>query len=154
MIQRIQTLYLILSELLVAALFFSPLAEIAGKDGTIFRFNIRGIYPEGVENAAMIYGSLPVFLLSILILVFLFSVIVQFKNRVRQMRLATISIFLLLGLFGLIIFYTIKSAQVIDGTYSMSLFTAFPIVSAILVYLAIRAIAKDEVLVRSIDRIR
>ncbi len=154
MIQRIQTLYLLISELLVAILFFVPLAEIAGKEGSIFRFNLKGIYPEGVENPEIIYGSWPVMLMSILTLFLLFFVITQFKNRIRQMRLATVSIFLLIGLFGLIFFYAWKSAQIIDGAYSLTLYSAFPIIAAILVYLAIRAIGRDEFLVRSIDRIR
>lgn len=154
MIQRIQTLYLLIAEFLVAALFFFPYAEIAGKDGLIYRFDSKGIFIEGVANVESIYESLPVLILCTLVLLLLLVTIFQYKNRVRQMRLSTVNIFLLIGLSGLIFYYTWESSKIIGGTFSLTLFTAFPIVSAILVYLAIRGIAKDEALVRSIDRIR
>jgi hypothetical protein len=154
MIQRIQTLYLLIAAVLVAMLFFFPFAEIAGSDGTIYAFDAKGIYNQGVPNAEKIYGSLPINLLSGFTLGLLLIIIFQFKNRVRQMRLSTLSIFILVGLSGIIFYYTWKSASIIGGTYSLSLVTAFPLISAILVYLAIRSIARDELLVRSIDRIR
>ena len=46
MIQRIQTLYLLVSSILVSLLLFMPFAEIT-KDGTVFNFNFRGILLEG-----------------------------------------------------------------------------------------------------------
>jgi hypothetical protein len=154
MIQRIQTVYLFLAALLIAALFFFPYAEIAGKDNLIYHFSAKGIFQVDVPNAKQIYGSLPIVFLCSFILVLLLVTIFQFKNRVRQMRFSTINIILLIGLSGIIFYYAWKSAQVIGGTYSLTMFSVFPLIAAILVYLAIRGIAKDELLVRSIDRIR
>jgi len=70
------------------------------------------------------------------------------------MRLCTINIFVLLGLGGLIYYYVSESAKLLSGIYSFTIFLLFPVIAAILIYLAIRAIKKDEMLVRSIDRIR
>jgi hypothetical protein len=58
----------------------------------------------------------------------------------------------MLGLFGMFfffIYYSLGDAQV---SYKVSIF--FPLIAVILDYLAIRAIGKDEALIRSIDRIR
>jgi len=70
------------------------------------------------------------------------------------MTLAKINIFLMLGLGVLIFYYTWSIAKQLTGVYSITLYSVFPFISAILIYLAFRAIDKDEKLVRSIDRIR
>ena len=55
MIQRIQTVYLFLSALLIGFLFLLPFAEIA-LDGTIYLFNYKGIVLDGTlkENGLAI----------------------------------------------------------------------------------------------------
>ena len=154
MIQRIQTIYLLIAEMLVGILFFVPFAEIAGKEGNIYRFNIKGIYMEGIQKTEIIYSSLPLIMLWAVSLILILSTIFLYKNRILQMRLSTINIFILLGFCGLIFYYVWSSAKVLSGVYSLKVYLVFPIIAAILIYLAIRAIAKDELLVRSIDRIR
>ncbi|MDP2888393.1 MAG: DUF4293 domain-containing protein [Bacteroidota bacterium] len=147
MIQRIQTVYLFLSALLIGLLFLLPFAEIA-LDGSIYLFNYKGIVLDGSlkENGMAI---------SILIgiILTLHGVAIQsFKNRIRQIRLIVFSILLMLGLFGMFFFftwYTFSEAQI---SYKISM--VFPLVAIVLDYLAIRAIGKDEALIRSIDRIR
>lgn len=154
MIQRIQTLYLLVAEMLVAALFFVPFAEIAALEGNVYKFDMKGIYLEGVQKSELIYGSLPLIILCAVSLILILFTILQYKKRVLQMRLSTIIIFLMVGISALIFYYVWSSAKIISGTYSFHIYLVFPIIAAILIYLAIRAIAKDELLVRSIDRIR
>jgi len=147
MIQRIQTVYLFISAFLIGFLFLFPFAEIA-MDGAIYTFNYKGIVLDGTlkENGMAI---------SILIgiILALHGVAIQsFKNRIRQMRIIVFSILLMLGLFGMFFFftwYTFSEAQI---SYKISM--VFPLVAIILDYLAIRAVGKDEALIRSIDRIR
>ena len=154
MIQRIQTVYLLIAEILIGALFFVPFAEIAGKEGSIYRFDIKGIYLEGVQKSEIIYSSLPLVLLWAVSLILILVTIFLYKNRVLQMRISTINIFILLGLGGLIFYYVRSGAKLLMGVYSLTIYLVFPVIAAILIYLAIRAISKDELLVRSIDRIR
>ena len=147
MIQRIQTVYLFISALLVGLLFLLPFAEIA-KDGAVYLFNFQGIILDGVlkENG---------FSISILIgiIMALHGVaILSYKNRIRQIRLMVFSILLLLGLFGMVFFFTYYSFSEAQISFKISIL--FPVVAIILDYLAIRAIGKDEALIRSIDRIR
>lgn len=147
MIQRIQTVYLFISAILTGLLFILPFTEIA-KDGVIYVFNYKGIMLDGVlkENGYSI---------SVLIGIILAMhgvAVLSYKNRIRQIRIIVFSILILLGLFGLFFFftwYTFKGAQF---NYKISM--VFPLVAVILDYLAIRAIGKDEALIRSIDRIR
>jgi len=154
MIQRIQTVYLLIAEILIGALFFVPFAEIAGKEGSIYQFDIKGIYLEGVQKAEIIYSSMPLIILWLVSMVLILSTIFLYKNRILQMRLSTLNIFILLGLGGLIYYYVHSSAKILSGVYSFTIYLVFPVIAAILIYLAIRAIRKDELLVRSIDRIR
>jgi hypothetical protein len=154
MIQRIQTVYLLIAEILIGALFFVPFAEIAGKEGSIYRFDIKGIYLEGVQNSEIIFSSLPLVVLWAVSLILILATIFLYKNRILQMRISTINIFILLGLGGLIFYYAWSGAKILMGVYSLTIYLVFPVIAAILIYLAIRAISKDELLVRSIDRIR
>ena len=147
MIQRIQTVYLLISALLVGLLFLLPFAEVA-KDGAVYLFNFKGIVLNGVlkENGASI---------SILIgiIMALHGVaILSYKKRIRQMRLTVFAVLLMLGLIGMFFYfsyYSLSGAQV-----SFKIGILFPVIAIILDYLAIRAIGKDEALIRSIDRIR
>jgi hypothetical protein len=154
MIQRIQTVYLLIAEILTGILFFVPFGNIAVKTGSIYRCDIKGVYLEGVPKPEAIFSSLPVDILWAVSLIFILVTIFSFKKRVLQMKLAKINIFLMLGLGGLIFYYVWSIAKQLSGAYSFTIFLVFPVISAILIYLAFRAIDKDEKLVRSIDRIR
>ena len=147
MIQRIQTVYLFISALLMGLLFLLPFAEIV-KDGALFLFNYKGIIQDGVlkENGGAI---------SILIgiIMALHGVaILSYKHRIRQIRITVFLILLMIGLFGMFFFFTYYSFSGAQISFKISII--FPIVAIILDYLAIRGIGKDEALIRSIDRIR
>jgi hypothetical protein len=147
MIQRIQTLYLLVSAILTVFLFFLPFAEIA-KDGVIYLFNFRGIMLNGqiTENGIAISV-----LIGIIVTLHGFAIL-SYKKRIRQIRLIVFVILLMLGLFGMFFFFTNFSFSEAQISYQVSM--VFPLVAVILDYLAIRAIGKDEALIRSIDRIR
>ncbi|MDP2339044.1 MAG: DUF4293 domain-containing protein [Bacteroidota bacterium] len=147
MIQRIQTLYLLGSALFVCLLFILPFAEIA-ENGAIYLFNFKGILLDGTlkENGMAIS-----FLIGIIVALHGFAIL-SYKKRVLQIRVTVFSILLLLGLFGMFFFFTYYSFS--DAQISFKISLVFPLLAIILDYLAIRAIGKDEALIRSIDRIR
>lgn len=70
------------------------------------------------------------------------------------MRLNSFNIILMIGYLGLNYYYIQNFSKQLDGVVSYEITTIFPFVAAILTYLAIRAIGKDEALIRSMDRIR
>ena len=147
MIQRIQSLYLLIAAILVALLFFLPFAEIT-KDGVIYLFNLKGIFLQG----AVFENGIPIMSLAGIILVMHFFAILGYKKRIRQIRLIAYTIIVLMGLFGMFFFVAYYSYSGEQTSFKIS--HVFPIVAIILDYLAIRAIRKDEALIRSIDRIR
>lgn len=154
MIQRIQTLYLLVAALLVAALFFVPFAELTGKDGANYLFNISGIIVKNSDSIKSLDNAWPVLVLVCLSLLMEIISIFLFKNRITQIRISYISIFLLLGLKVLMYYYTWSSNNIPTGGLHTKIFAALPLIAAIFVFLAIRNIRKDENLVKSIDRIR
>lgn len=147
MIQRIQSLYLLISVVLAALLFFLPFAEIA-KDGAIYLFNAKGILLEGV---ATVNGLILSIVIGLSVVLHMLSIL-SFKNRMRQKRIVLLAMIVMLGLFGLLFYYayfTFTGAKInLEASFLL------PLIAIIIDYLAIRAIDKDEALIRSIDRIR
>ncbi|MEI6679081.1 MAG: DUF4293 domain-containing protein [Mariniphaga sp.] len=154
MIQRIQTVYLLIAEILIGILFFVPLAGISGQNASIYRFDIKGLSLDGILKSDIASGSMPLILVWAASMMLIVVCIFMYKNRKQQIRFSIITIFILLG-FGSLIFYSVLStATILSGGHSFRIFIVFPVIAAILIYMAIRAISKDERLVRSIDRIR
>jgi hypothetical protein len=147
MIQRIQTVYLFISALLIILLLTLDFAEIV-VNGRLLLFNARGIIDEG----KIIISGMPVLGFIILIALLHVAVIFMYKNRIRQIRIIAFTIILLLGLFGTMLYFLHSGFEKVDVAYKIPM--TFPVVAVILDYLAIRAIGKDEALVRSLDRIR
>lgn len=152
MIQRIQTVYLLLSLILIGLMAWLPLGEIIA-NGDIFSFGIKGV--NNSQTGELIVNGWPLLAMLAIIEMVQLAIIFGYKNRVRQMRFATFNILLMLGLFVVGFIFVRSSLNTIgDGAYGFKIAMSFPFVAIILNYLAIRAIGKDEALVRSIDRIR
>lgn len=147
MIQRIQTAYLLVAGLLTASLYKLDFAEMVVGD-ELFVFNAQGIF----AAETMKFDGLPIMIFIGLITLLHFAAIFMYKKRITQMRIVVFTIILLLGLFGLFFYFTYAAFDNAQVAYKIQM--AFPIIAIILDYLAIRAIGKDEALVRSLDRIR
>jgi hypothetical protein len=146
MLQRIQTVYLLLIALLMAGMIFLPLAVLQAGE-TLYALNVFG-----VRNVFPAWG-----LFAIATIVALLSAgnIFLFRKRVLQIRICVFNAILLLGFYGYFAFVVCMLKNQADGlSFSVKLALAFPLVSLILDYLAIRGIGADEVLLRSLNRLR
>ena len=148
MIQRKQTLYLLLAAALVGCTYFFKLWNIDESiDGVASNKNLQ------------VSKSVPLMLLYATIILLNFVAVFYFKNRKRQMLLSVISI---LAMICFIIFSLIDTRYVgtfahnthntLSVTYSFAVL--LPFASIILNLLAILSIRKDEKLVKSLDRLR
>jgi len=131
MIQRIQTIFLLFAFGLLASLFFVPMSENAG---------VATAYSESVVLSALLATSTAVSLLTVFL----------YRRRMLQIRLSIFNIVVLTGFQGLIAYYFFTKAG--DAVFSST--AVFPIVAAILTFLALRYIARDEAMVRTADRLR
>jgi hypothetical protein len=154
MIQRIQTVYLLIAALLVGLLFFVPFAEIVNGKGEIYRFDASGFFLMGTQSHEFIIGGLPVIALCVISTLFIVVTIFQYNNRAHQVTFSKLNIFMLLVLCGIIYYNVWRCLNLITGNHSLKIYLAFPLIALILIYLAIKAIRKDQELLKSIDRIR
>lgn len=147
MIQRIQTVYLFISALLIASLLKLKFADLSVND-ELYTFVARGIFSG--EN--LIFNGIAIFVFICLVALLHFVVIFLFKKRILQIRILVFTIVLLIGLFGMFFYFTY--AGFTGAKVAFKVPVVFPVAAAILDFLAIRAIGKDEALVRSLNRIR
>ena len=150
MIQRIQTIYLLIVTVLMAVCLLNPIGSIITGDNEISEFtNLYIALAEGVKD----YTPWALFVILLLVAVLAFVSIFLFKKRMLQIRMSLFSIILLIGYYiTLIVFiFTIPA----EGTnFSASWTVCLPFVAIVLDWLAIRAIGADEALVRSYERLR
>lgn len=152
MLQRIQTFYLTIATVLIAVMGWTELGNVAVGD-ELFSFTLTKMSQLAGGDLSMFLTDLTI--LGAVIIIVQFIVIFSYKKRVLQMRLATYNILLMVGLVVFAWWKITSPFKEIDGdliAYRVPM--AFPVVSIIMNYLAIRAIGKDEALVRSVDRIR
>ncbi len=154
MIQRIQTVYLLIVAILIGIFYFLPFASfVIEQDMSMYHLSIKGLIPDAIGSKPL-FHALPLIIIMTIVIITSIATIALFKRRMIQIRLSIINIALLLGLQGLMLYFVSVSKHQLGGHLSFSVIFVFPIISAILTYFAIRRIAKDEALVRSMDRLR
>lgn len=135
--QRLQTLYLCLATGFVVALFFSVKAFTLG--------------PGGVHAAELTYVKYtPYLILLILITILQLLAVFTFNARVFQMRTAVLSAILMIALQAWIgvDYFTADKEWIFKFT------AVFPLVAAILNFIAARLILRDQLLVESVSHLR
>ena len=159
MIQRVQTLYLLLATIFTGLLLFVPLAssDISNMHADLTAW---GIYVTDMTNNGLITQVLSHSWFGILLTVTTllpFATIFLYKNRKRQMLLCIVEIILLAVSAGLLI-YLQQTDILIEGMAQPKLVllsqSGLLLLSIVSVWIARRRITKDEALVRSLDRIR
>lgn len=135
--QRLQTLYLCLATGLVVALFFSVKAFTLGSGG--------------VHAAELTYVKYtPYLILLILITILQLLAVFTFNARVFQMRTAVLAAILMIALQAWIgvDYFTADKEWIFKFT------AVFPLVAAILNFIAARYILRDQLLVESVSHLR
>lgn len=149
MIQRIQTLYLLVVAVLMAVTLFAPLAWF-GLDGeklTLYAFALQSESGDLVRPP--IWTGLLLTLAGALPLVVIFL----YKWRLLQIRLCVAEMVLLAGCTAMLAVSYFWGHGEVDFQ-GMKPAIALPLVCLLLTWLATRAIFRDELLVRSLNRIR
>ncbi len=151
MIQRIQSLYILLATgLTTATAFLSPM--LFSRTGEVFKLGFMGVF--NTAGGDSVYSTVPLTLLLLISAGISLVSFFLFKNRVLQMRLSVFSLVLMLGYYPMMFYYKMLINKELETIATFGFPVVFPVVGAILSFLAIRAIGKDEALVRSLDRIR
>ena len=167
MIQRIQSLWLLLASLSVCLLFFFPIAhfvpdpEVANAHAVEFDFYAYGLdyadcYSYTMEELS-VYAPLLKF--TVMAVVFAcaltpFISIFTYKERSRQTQLSRLTVLLNAALMVAFFLLSDSFAEKSHTLVSYGVGVYVPIIPIACLLLAIRFIRKDDKLVRSADRIR
>jgi hypothetical protein len=156
MLQRIQTLYLIVVIISSAALFFLPLISFVSDLFylKLYLYEFRNLTPDS-EIQFSLTTVLPMLVINAAVIVLAVFTISKFKNRILQVRLVRFT--LLLSILMIVGIFVLYPNIVMNNTEAISEFEVgayIPIINLLFLFLANRSILKDEKLVRSMDRIR
>ncbi len=151
MLQRIQSVYLLLVTAIVAFAMFLSLGYFSEDLGvTQMLFSSLGVN----ISATDFYATWGLFALLLISSVISLVTIFLYRKRPLQIRLSIFNSIVLIGYYGALVFFIYRLKKGLGAEFYMNWAICLPAVAFIFLILAIRAIGKDEVLVRAADRIR
>lgn len=156
MIQRVQTIYLVLAALCLLLVFAFDIAQYADAAGISSNLSLYKIEKANGEIGEVTFGMPPVILLSVTAALFL-GVILFYKNRLLQIKLVRIGYALIMACIVLLWYFVNQNywaldIEEVDFTYGIGFF--LPFIAFAFALLANRGILADERLVKSLDRLR
>lgn len=162
MIQRIQSLFLLVAAIIPIVLLFIPIGFVNTQDSQ-YVFNslvLKYNYPEGHAVIRLYYVALCLVLCAGLSAWALFS----YKNRIRQMRIVSITmivylitLMLMLWVCPDVIFKKYFAINQMNYEFQFAhkvLLVVLIAIEALCLYMANKFIKKDEALVHAADRLR
>jgi peptidoglycan/LPS O-acetylase OafA/YrhL len=147
MIQRIQSIFLLIASACSLVLFKFPFASVDKTVENSALFSNDTVYNLN-DNMALL-------IIYVLAGLLAFGAIFLFKNRNQQKSIARVAaVFNLIGIVLAVVFFVKDSVMDSGVTPNDGIGLYTPVVGFILILLAVRAIGKDEKLVRGMDRLR
>jgi len=144
MIQRIQSLYLLVASVISGGIINSV---ILWGDSQEVPFTIL----DALRSETMLILVIPLLFFSSALLSLL--TIFMFKSRSRQLGMGRINILINFILLGVLVYHSLNiSGEALVSEKGIGLF--FPVIAVVCLVLANNAIKKDEELVKSVDRLR
>ncbi|WP_348810877.1 DUF4293 family protein [Flavobacterium maritimum] len=137
MIQRIQTIYLLLAFVATGILpFIFPLWTVTGGKDYFFMQNQIYVIALGLSTTLTLLS------------------IVSYKKRQNQFVIGRLNIILNLILLGLFVYRSLNLSGETPAVSEKGIGMFLPVLAIVLLVLANKAIKKDEDLVKSVDRLR
>ena len=162
MIQRIQSIFLLVAAIIPVVLLFIPIGFVNTPESQ-FVYNSLGLkynIPDGHAVIRLYYVALCLLLCSGLSLIALFS----YKNRVRQIQIVSITMIVYLVTLMVMLwvcpdiifkkYFTLKQVSFEFQFAHKALLLVLIFVEALCLFFANRFIKKDEALVHAADRLR
>lgn len=164
MIQRVQSLFLLIAFIATVLLFFFPVGsvtEYTQVQSETLETDYYELYATGFKDPSQAsipklsnYTFVPLIILICMELILIFYTVLRYKNRMHQLKLVKMGIFInIILVAGIFLNYpklfTDTQIAIEPGTGAY-----FPLISLIFLVMAYRYILKDEKLVKSVDRLR
>lgn len=160
MIQRIQSVYLLLVAFCGLAMYFftvvSLVPESVSSDSSVYHFNAMQVERISNGTSEVLMRPWPILVLNTLLVAGAVYVLLQFRNRALQIRLTHVLFLGVLAELVLILFdaESLKSSAGMGHMLSFNVWSTLPVLMLFFTRLALAAIKRDEALVRSADRLR
>lgn len=155
MLQRIQSIYLLLASLAIFALFLFPLVHNVYVNNKPLTIMVTGIYQDvnGQQTHTEFFIALAV--VTGIIAVIPIIIIFLYKNRKQQIALCYSTLLIIIGHS----FWMAQTTKKVMGdvqidTHNWGIGLFLSTISLFLIIFAIKAIQRDEKLVKSADRLR
>ena len=155
MIQRVQSIYLFCAGLAIFALFLFPIAHHVYVGTSPKTIKIDGIYENVGTQLVRSTSFLALTIVTIVVGIIPLVILFLYKNRKQQIAL---SYGLILALFGFSYWMSETVKGHLDGVMlkfeNFGIGAALTSVSIVFLLLAVKAIQRDEKLIKSADRLR
>ena len=149
MIQRIQSVYLLVVTILMIICMCNPVGSIIASTNEISEFgNLCITLPDGTKD----YAPWALFAILMVVAILSFVTIFLFKKRMLQIRLTIFSSIMLIGYYLALVALALMLAE--GTSFTPSWIICLPFVAIVLNWLAIRGIGADEAFVKAYDRLR
>ena len=149
MIQRIQTVYLFIVFVLLIVMMSVSVGHFYTETNVAEMSNLCVTTADGTSD----YTPWALFVLLLVSTILAFVTIFLYKKRMLQIRLTIFSSIVLVGYYITCAVFAVSTLSAY-GSFTPSWSVCLPFVCIILNWLAIRAIGKDEMLVRAYNTIR
>lgn len=151
MIQRIQTIYLLLVCLLMGGAVISPLVYFIGSNDVIVNLTSCGLYTPQLEN---VFSAVVLSVIGVLSSLLAFVSIFMYKKRKAQIKMVNVNSLVIVSFYVALAVY-FYMVQGLGYKYDSPGYGAlFPFIALVFNILAGGKIKADEKLVKSLDRIR
>jgi hypothetical protein len=155
MLQRIQSVYLLFGSIAFYALFLFPLVHNVYVDSKPLTISIVGVYQDVNGQQALTQSFTLLTIGAAIVGLIPLIIIFMYKNRKQQILFGYITAAIIIA-FSFWMSQTVKgimgSTQI--DTHSMGIGIFLSTISLAFIFLAIRAIQRDQKLVKSADRLR
>lgn len=162
MLQRIQSIYLLLAVACSVFCMCMPIGYFNYDDGgevarAASLYNLCVSVPSAEGDGQFAHTFTPwvaLFVVLALVATMHTLAIFLFKRRALQMRLTNLANLVIIGYYIAGVVFVLMANNGSGTSFRPTIWCALPLVALIFGYMAFRAILKDEMLVRSLDRLR
>ncbi|AWW31258.1 DUF4293 domain-containing protein [Echinicola strongylocentroti] len=159
MIQRVQTIFLLLVAVAMLLETYFPIWTQVNPDQTeMLKLTAWNLTHTDTTSGTVLEqtGTFYLGILAVLAAIIAIYSLSQFKNRTKQMFLNMINSLVMVANLGLIVYLTYVENMDFNATASGAFMIGFYCIVAAMIFniVANRFIRKDEMLVKSVDRIR
>jgi hypothetical protein len=156
MIQRIQSVFLLLTAIFAVFQFFFSVAWFYGDLNTI-QFFVHRIVDHVPMNEPLFtaYFLIPIILIASILVLLPLLTIFSYRNLSRQLKMIRAIILMTLLQIGLMFFFYVdRISRIVSASPEYGFGVFIPLIIFVFAYLSLKGVQKDIKLLRSVDRLR